>query len=416
MWRLVSRSILIVAQHAPPSPLVGARRPASLARELGRRGHEVTILTSLASGHGPIEGAAAVRSRDLLATPLNWRRASLEAMQGVRPGRYREASLLQSLVVPDLSLVTWLPFVLARALRAAAALRPDCLITTGPPQSAHLVGFALRRRGVAWIADLRDGWTFDPPHPPWPISALAGVDAWLERELLRAADRAVAVTEPIARDLREAEVVTNGFDPEETGAADATGLLDAGRFSLVHTGRLIASGDSARTLLEGALELRRRRGGGSQQLEVVLAGATSEAQDRMLVDPRYAEVARPVGVLDRPRALALQRAADALVVMAAGMPGRPSTSVATGKLFEYLAAERPVLVLGERTEAARIVARAGVGVAASENDPGSVADALEQLMDAPPARDREAVRAYAWPALAERYEGLIEEACATPRS
>ena len=71
--------------------------------------------------------------------------------------------------------------------------------------------------------------------------------------------------------------------------------------------------------------------------------------------------------------------------MAAGMPGRPSTSVATGKLFEYLAAERPVLVLGEDTEAARIVVRAGVGVAASEADPGSVADALERLIDSPPA-------------------------------
>ena len=67
--------------------------------------------------------------------------------------------------------------------------------------------------------------------------------------------------------------------------------------------------------------------------------------------------------------------------MAAGMPGRPSTSVATGKLFEYLAAERPVLVLGEDTEAARIVSRAGVGLAASEGDPGSVADALERLID-----------------------------------
>jgi glycosyltransferase involved in cell wall biosynthesis len=402
---------------------VGARRPAALAKELGRRGHRVTVLTSLASGRGPIPDTAAIRTRDLLSTRLNWRRESLEAMQGARPGRYREASPLQSLVVPDLSLVTWLPFLLPRALRAAAALRPDCVITTGPPQSAHLVGLALRRRGAAWIADLRDGWTFDPPHPPWPVAALAGADSWLERMLLRAADAAVAVTEPIARDLWdrlgvEAHVVTNGFDPDEAPAADGAGLLDTERFSLVHTGRLIASGDSARTLLEGALELQRRLPDGSRRPEVVLAGVTSEAQERLIADPRYADVARPVGVLDRPQALALQRAADALVVMAAGMPGRPSTSVATGKLFEYLAAERPVLVLGEQTEAARIVARAGAGVAADEGDPGSVADALERLLEAPPAPNREAVRAYAWPALAERYEAIIGEACAGrhPRS
>jgi glycosyltransferase involved in cell wall biosynthesis len=413
----VSRSVLLVALHAPPSPLVGARRPAALAKELGRRGHHVAILTSLASGRGPVEaGAVTIRSRDLLSTRLNWRRASFEAMQGARPGRYREASPLQSVVVPDLSIVSWLPFLLPRALRAAREFATDCVITTGPPQSAHLVGLALRRRGVPWIADLRDGWTFDPPRPPWPSPALTRLDTWLESTALRASDRVVCVTEPIARDLRDrlgidAVTITNGFDPEEAPAADGAGLLSPERFSLVHTGRLIASGDSARTLLEGALELRRRRPASSRPPEVVLAGATSHAQDRLLADPRYGTVARPVGVLDRSRALALQRAADVLVVMAAGMPGRGSTSVATGKLFEYLAAKRPVLVLGEDTEAARIVSRAGAGVSAAEADPGSVADALEGLLDAPPAVDHDAVTAFAWPVLAERYERLIEEVC-----
>ena len=72
-------------------------------------------------------------------------------------------------------------------------------------------------------------------------------------------------------------------------------------------------------------------------------------------------------------------------------------------------------MLGEHTEAARILARTGTGGAAAEDDPGSVADALQRLIDAPPAPDPEAVADYAWPALAERYEQLIEEACGGPR-
>jgi hypothetical protein len=43
--------------------------------------------------------------------------------------------------------------------------------------------------------------------------------------------------------------------------------------------------------------------------------------------------------------------------------------------------------------------------------PMSVADALERLLDAPPVPDRDAVRAYAWPALAERHEQVIEDVC-----
>jgi glycosyltransferase involved in cell wall biosynthesis len=412
----VPRSILIVAQHAPPSPLVGARRPAALAKELGRRGLEVSVLTSLASGGGPVPHAArTVRSRDLLTTRLNWRRASLQAQQGARPGPYREASTLESLVVPDLSAVTWLPFALLRARAMLAELRPDCLLTTGPPQSAHFVGLMGRRLGTAWIADLRDGWAYDAPHE-WATPALAQADRSIEAAVLRRADRVVAVTEPMTRDLRDrlgldAVTITNGFDPEDDVAGDVDGLVRADRFTIAYTGRLGVAGRKPQALLEAALELRRRRPDMARPPEVVFAGAIAESEQHLFSDPRYEPVARSLGVLERPRTLALQRAADALVVIAAGSAGYPSESVATGKLFEYLGAQRPVLVLGERTEAARIVAHTHAGLAAPGDEPGLLADALERLLDAPPVPDREAVMDYAWPALAGRYEQVIEEAC-----
>ena len=52
------RSILLVAQVAPPSTLVAARRVAGFTKYLARLGHRVTVLTSRVSGDGPIEGAA----------------------------------------------------------------------------------------------------------------------------------------------------------------------------------------------------------------------------------------------------------------------------------------------------------------------------------------------------------------------
>jgi glycosyltransferase involved in cell wall biosynthesis len=409
----VSRSILIVTQHAPPSPLVGARRPAALAKELSRRGHVVSVLTSLASGGGPVPHAAkTVRSRDLLTTRLNWRRGSLQAQQGARPGPYREASRLESMLVPDVSAVTWLPFALPRARALATRLRPDCVITTGPPQSAHLVGPIVSRLGAAWIADLRDGWTYDAPHG-WASPALARADARLEAAVLRRAHRVVAVTDPMTRDLRErlgldAVTITNGFDPDDEVAPDADGLVRPDRFTIAYTGRLGVAGRKPQALLEAALELHRRRPDMARPLEVVFAGAVAESEQHLFSDSRYASVARSVGVLERPRALALQRAADALVVIAAGTAAE---SVATGKLFEYLGALRPVLVLGERTEAARIVARAGAGLSAPASDPAAVADALEQLLDGALAPNRDAVAGFTWPALVDRYVAVIEDTC-----
>jgi glycosyltransferase involved in cell wall biosynthesis len=94
--------------------------------------------------------------------------------------------------------------------------------------------------------------------------------------------------------------------------------------------------------------------------------------------------------------------------------GAGRRSVATGKLFEYLATGRPILVLGRETEAARIVTETGAGTATSEADPQAIADALRSLAegDETPKRDRAAVNRYAWPELGARYAELIESVTA----
>ena len=408
-----ARSILLVAQLTAPSPLVGARRPGAIAKYLGLAGHRVTVLTSVASGRGRVAGAErVVRTRDLLASPLNWRRANLETLQGQRQEAYGEASLLERLVVPDLSIAGWVPFALPRALTMLRDESFDCVVSTSPPASAHLIGAVLRCLGTPWIADLRDGWTFDPPHPAWPTRLQAAADGFIERSLLRRADRVVAVTRPIASDLERrlhvpAAVITNGFDPDEQ-PAQAAAPLDPSRHSLVHTGRMNVVGRSPTAFFQGLHDYLRRRPEGAQRLEVVLAGPVSAEQEALLADGRLEGLVRSVGSLGRPETLALQRDADTLLVLAEGNDVRPSRSIATGKLFEYLAAGRPVLVLGEDSEAARIVRDAGAGVAARGDDSRVIASALERLVDRGLDPPRKAVDRYSWPALIRRLESEID--------
>ncbi len=112
------------------------------------------------------------------------------------------------------------------------------------------------------------------------------------------------------------------------------------------------------------------------------------------------------GSLERGAALALQREADALLLVA--QPTR--SQLLNIKLFEYLASGRPILALAAGTEAGRVAAELGCTVVAAD-DPGAISAALGRVARAelePPEVD--AVAPYTFPAPARAMEEAIEAA------
>ncbi|HKF80036.1 MAG TPA: glycosyltransferase [Thermoleophilaceae bacterium] len=409
--------VLYVAHPSPPAILSAARRTAGMTKYLSRIGYELIVLTSLASGSGAgvPEAALTIRTRDLLVSGMNPRRRSFRALASEAAANDYEArpSRLAEWVVPDLGLLSWVPFALPPALELARRGAIDCVLTSGPPHSVHVIGLTLRRHGVPWVADLRDGWTFESSRPRFALAPLRALDSRLERQVVTEADQVQAVTEPITDDLRarfgvDAVTITNGFDPDELREGELAprpDLLDPDRQSLVYTGTLAFNGLSPGPLLAGLRELYRRDPERAERLEVVFAGPTTSRERELIEAPELRGLARSVGALPRHEALALQRAADGLLVVTQG-----STSIATGKLFEYLAAGVPILVLGEQTAAARIVERTGSGLATSATDPDAIADGLARISAWNGAPDTQAIRDYSHPVLAGRLGEQIERA------
>ena len=409
-------TVLLVTHSYPPRPSPASRRPFGLAKYLRRLGYRVIVLTSGAWGDSSAtepEGDL-IQTRDLIGTRLNWRQRNISAYEG-RPGASYSAqqSVLGRMLVPDIVGLTWLPFALAPAL----ALRDevDVVLTTSGPESTHLVGLAMRRRGVPWVADLRDGWRFEP-YRDFPFDIEERMDARMERGVLSHADRVTAVSEPIAADLRnrlglQSVTVPNGYDEEEVPAAEALHSLAPDRHSIVYTGRLATGGRTLDALIASLGALERRAAPELERLEVVLAGPLT-GDERAALDGAGPEgVLRSVGTLERDQTLRLQRDADSLLLLTAGS----REGEATGKLFEYLYAERPILVLGDRTEAARIVQNTKAGVVIPSDDPERIADALVALVRGEAdgfdsAALRKARVQYAHSRMAERMAQVIESA------
>jgi len=419
-----ARRLLVITYYFPPRPLIGSTRWAAMSEGLRRLGYEVTVVTSRIDKPSAVDGRWVLRTFDVSAV------SSVRKVLRRKPVPHSgtAASVQQStprwltdIMVPDEYLLTWGLPALRSVRRLIAEREIECVLTTGPPHSTHLLPLLLGPQRPAWIVDLRDGWCFEPLRT-WPTRGQQRLDAALERRVLRSAEQVIGVTQPIAADARtrlaaRAAYIPNGWDREAVAASTQHdsgtrgALLDHDRVNVVHTGKLSGTrGRDPRPVFEALRRLAARAPTVAKRLRLVLAGTLSADEERLLNELELQVAVRHLGSLSKEGALALQREADVLLLLTSPT----HVSDATGKLFEYLAAGRPILALASGNDAARIVAETGVGVTVHPLDVEGIVCALEAAVDGmlESAYDPHGLTRYGFPHLAGEVARLIEPAIA----
>ena len=419
--------ILVATYYYPPWAFPAANRWAAMTKYLRQLGHEVTVVTTSAPV-GPSDGVGSgegvVRTADLNSNPT-LRRLLRRAPIGSEPATLGATTaagpsvLLTKVIVPDAYLVSWTPWARHSIARLLREQQFDCLITTGPPDSTHLLGLALGRRRPAWVAEFRDGWLFEPPRAPFPTGPQRAFERWLERRVATQADAVVGVTGPIAQDFRArlgvpADLIRNGWDPDSGDSGDpgpTPSLLDERRFTFLHTGTMSGDwGRSPRPLLAALGRLIDADPSLRDRVQALFVGVATGEDLRLLDDPRWRAVTRYGGIVERPTVLGMQRAAGALVLLTS-----PNTGEATGKLFEYLGSGRPIIALAGDNEAARIVAETGTGVSVPPHDVDAIATQLRRALDGQLAAEYAArgLERYSYPGPARLMAQTVERAVST---
>jgi glycosyltransferase involved in cell wall biosynthesis len=198
--------------------------------------------------------------------------------------------------------------------------------------------------------------------------------------------------------------VPNGWDPDVPAAKGPPAVpVEPGTFRIVHTGTLGGSwGRDPKAFLTAVERAWRAQ---PRRVRLVLSGRLAPEERALIARSGLGDALAHAGELSRGEALTLQRSADLLVVV-----GSRRRSEVPGKTLEYLAASRPILVLGPRTESARIVAETGTGTAVEHDDPDAIAAALADALEGRLPFAPRGLEDYTYPRPAELMAEAIERA------
>ena len=376
------KKLLVISYYWPPTGGSGVQRWVKFCKYLTRMGWSLTVYTpenpeqlardeSLAAD---VPSEVEVIKRPISEPYAIYRRlfkpsgkgAGLNPLNGQRKSFAQRlaVALRGNLFVPDPRIAWVRPSVrfLANWLKQHPV---DAVVTTGPPHSMHLIGRGLKRRtGVRWLADFRDPWTemFSFKHLgllPW----VAARHRRLEQSVLDEADAVIAVSPRVrddfaARTSTPVHLLTNGYDEEDF--AGPAPEVPADRFRFVHTG-LFASDGNPLVLWDILAEKCRSDARFREQMRIRLAGKTDTEILEALRSRGLWDNVEDLGYQPHFKTVEEQRGASVLLLPLRREP--EYAKVLPGKIFEYLAARRPVLGIGQEDGAAAdILRQTGAGV------------------------------------------------------
>jgi len=390
------KKVLIITYYWPPSGGAGVQRWLKFAKYLPEFGWQPVILTvdpQYASYPQRDESLSAEVGADCLVyTTRSFELYNLyklisrkkEVPYGGFANESKE-SLFQKVskflrgnfLLPD-PRKGWNKYALKKAIELIQKFSIDTVVTTSPPHSTQLIGLELKKRykTIRWIADLRDPWTDIYYYNQFKHTALARkIDRNYERQVVENADLLISVSEDVKRIFAEKSVlpigsktvvIPNGFDSEDF---QVTNFSPEARKVITYTGTISEAYDVDSLLLA----MQQLGAEWREELQIRFVGKVPPT-----IASRFRETGfevELVGYVDHQRSIEYLFQSDLLLLVIPKVAN--NRGILTGKFFEYLASQKPVLAIGPVDgDLAQIIAETSCGKIFDYTD----ADGMKQFI------------------------------------
>ncbi len=257
----------------------------------------------------------------------------------------------------------------------------DAIVSTGPPHSMHLIALGVKKElGIPWLADFRDPWTGIDFYHLLKLSGYADRKHHSkELKVLKRADAVVVISRSMEEEfksihLRNYSVVTNGYDESDIQAIDP--VQTDKKFSIAHIGS-IAPARNPKIFWSILSELVDENQDFAVKLEIKLVGKVDISVLESIAEAGLYGYLNRIDYLPHNFVIAQMQRSQVLLLLINQTPN--AKGILTGKIFEYLAAQRPIISIGpSEGDAALILRETNSGESFGFED----ADALKkQILD-----------------------------------
>lgn len=362
---MARKKVLIITYYWPPSGGSGVQRWVKFTKYLRDFGWEPVIYTPSNPEFPAIDQSLVndiPTDVTILKQPISEPYALYKKIVGLKPDEQLGAGLMQTgkeksflknvsiwirgnIFIPDARRFWIRPSVrfLKEYLRQH---KMDAMVSTGPPHSMHLIAKKVAQKtNIPWLADFRDPWTNIDFFEDLKPSALARwIHHKLEASVLKAAHRIVVVSPTMQEEFREitstpVALITNGYDSEDF---TPTPYIRNEVFTMVHVGMMTAS-RNPEILWEVLSELKNEVSGFGKKFKLHLIGKTDSAVIQTVNLFKLNDVVEFTDYIPHSEIVRIQQQTEVLLLIINNTPN--AALILTGKMFEYLAARRPIICI-----------------------------------------------------------------------
>jgi len=241
----------------------------------------------------------------------------------------------------------------------------------------HLIGKKLSAKtGIPWVADFRDPWTKIYFYNELKLGRIAHrINQNLEKKVVSTADSVIVVSEQMKREFlalnpKRIEVITNGFDDADL----LNGVKFSEKFTLSHVGTISPSSNPV-ALWSALSKLCAQATSFKNDLRIHLAGQVDMNVLSSIDRAGLNENLILQEYIPHHEALEIQRNSHILLLVLSTSPS--AKGIITGKIFEYLAARKPIVAIGPVDgDLSIMLNKVGAGKMFDYNDIGGIANQI----------------------------------------